>query len=334
MEVSHHVHLTAAEMGSLWNFYLANTMSRSMFQHFLMHIEDPDIKNCIEKSDSLSKDILTKLTTLFQEEQMPVPIGFGGKDVNLDAPRLFSDTFYLEYLSMMSKLGSIFYSITLPNMSRMDLRLLISQWITSTIDLSNLIIEVQLKKGIYVRPPFIPTAKAVEFVDKQSFFNGFFGEKRPLMGIEISQIFANIQLNSIKTALLTGFSQVAKTKDVRDFFLRGKHINMKQSKIFTSFFEKEELPSIMPNHHGITNSQKSPYSEKMMLFHVTNLSSAKARNFGDSMAVSPRHDLMATYGRFMIETGNFAEDGGNLLIEHGWMEKQPQNVDRKKLVKD
>ncbi|MBT2693869.1 DUF3231 family protein [Bacillus sp. ISL-55] len=326
---------TSGEIGNLWNIYMANSMAVCMFKHFLLNVDDAEIKDCLVTADQLSRDILTKLKELFQDEGMAVPLGFSLEmDVNADAPRFFSDSFYLNYLDMMAKYGALYYSVALPGFSKMDLRHSITDFHISSLNLSNKVTEMMLEKGLHVRAPSIPTMKEASFVEKQSFFNGYFGDKRPLSAMEITHLFLNIQVNAIKTILVMGFSQVAKNEDVRNYFLRGKKINIKQHNTLSQIMYKEDLPVSIPSQFMITESTEAPYSDKLMLFHISNLSSAKVRNFGDSMAVSPRHDLGATYARFLLETANFAEDGGNIQIENEWMERQPSNVDRNQLAKE
>lgn len=324
---------TSSEIGNLWNIYIANSMAVCMFRHFLLNVEDEQIKDCLLAADELSKKILSQLENLFTTEGMAVPQGFSEADVNAKAPKLFSDSFYLNYLDMMVKYGALYYSVALPGFSKMDLRHLITDINISTLNLSNKVTEVMLEKGLHVRPPYIPTPSEVSFVEKQSFFNGYFGDKRPLTAMEITHLFLNIQVNAVKMILVMGFSQVAKHDEVREYFLRGKKINIKQHNILSQIMYKEELPVSIPSQFMVTESTEAPYSDKLMLFHISNLSSAKVRNFGDSMAVSPRHDLGATYIRFLMETANFAEDGGNIQIEHEWLESQPGNVDRNQLAK-
>lgn len=324
---------TSGEIGNLWNIYMANSMARCMFRHFLLNVEDKEIEDCLLAADELSKKILSQLENLFTTEGMAVPQGFLDADVNENAPKLFSDSFYLSYLDMMVKYGALYYSVALPGFSKMDLRHLITDINISTLNLSNKVTEVMLEKGLHVRPPYIPIPSEVSFVEKQSFFNGYFGDKRPLTAMEITHLFLNIQVNAVKTVLVMGFSQVAKHEEVRDYFLRGKKINIKQHNILSQIMYKEELPVSIPSQFMVTESTEAPYSDKLMLFHISNLSSAKVRNFGDSMAVSTRHDLGATYIRFLMETANFAEDGGNIQIEHEWLESQPGNVDRNLLAK-
>ena len=129
--------LTSAEKANLRNFYMANTMSHCMFQHFLAHVENKQIKEIIKDSDLLSQRIIERVKNFFQEENIPLPTGFSEQDVNLTAPRLFSDSFYLLYIDMMYKLGLIFYSITLPNTTRLDIRLFITETMHDAANYSN-----------------------------------------------------------------------------------------------------------------------------------------------------------------------------------------------------
>ena len=55
--------------------------------------------------------IYEKLTTIFKEEQIPVPTGFTYEhDVNLNAPRMYTDIFMLTYLTHMAQIGLVGYS--------------------------------------------------------------------------------------------------------------------------------------------------------------------------------------------------------------------------------
>lgn len=333
MEEKQTIEWTTGEIGNLWNIYMANSMAVCMFKHFLQNVEDEEIKDCLVAADHLSKKILSDLETKFKKEGMAVPQAFSADDVIEDAPRLFSDSFYINYLDMMVKFGALYYSVALPSFSKMELRNYLTDINISTLHLSNKVTEVMLNKGLHLRSPYIPAPKKVVHVEKQSFFNGFFGDKRPLTALEVSHLFTNIQVNAIKTILIMGFSQVAKHEEVRSYLLRGKKINIKQHNVLSQILNKENLPVSIPSQFKVTDSTEAPYSDKLMLFHISNLSSAKVRNFGDSMAVSPRHDLGSTYARFLMETANFAEDGGNIQIENDWLERPPGNVDRDQLAK-
>ena len=57
-----------------------------------------------------------------------------------------------------------------------------------------------LKQGTYIKPPSISTPDKVDFVKKQHFLAGFFGQKRSLTSMEISHLFLNTQSNAIGKA--------------------------------------------------------------------------------------------------------------------------------------
>jgi hypothetical protein len=83
----------------------------------------------------------------------------------------------------------------------------------------------------------------------------------------------------------------------------------------------------------VTDSKLSPFSDKLMLFKITSLSSVKLRLFGNSLSLCNRHDVIAVISRLMLETANYVEDGSNILIDHGWLEQMPLAANRSELAK-
>lgn len=58
----------------------------------------------------------------------------------------------------------------------------------------------------------------------QQFLSGFLGRKRALTSIEITQLFLNVQTNSIGKAQITGFAQISQNEEVKQYLARGKQI--------------------------------------------------------------------------------------------------------------
>jgi hypothetical protein len=56
-------------------------------------------------------------------------------------------------------------------------------------------------------------------------------------------------------------------------------------------------------------------------------------NYATSSAASLRMDLATNYVRLTAEIAQYAQDGATILIDNGWLEEPPQNVDRKELAK-
>jgi hypothetical protein len=82
-----------------------------------------------------------------------------------------------------------------------------------------------------------------------------------------------------------------------------------------------------------TRSTEAPFSGKLMMFQIAALNSSGLGYYGASLGASPRRDIGAAYVRLMAEIVEFAEDGANLMIDNGWLEKPPSAPDRKALAR-
>ncbi|WP_404328793.1 DUF3231 family protein [Mesobacillus maritimus] len=102
--------LTSVEMGKLWVTYVGNSMTKGILQYFLNNVKDEDIKVLLENGLRLIVNFMGTVEDIFTKENFPIPIGFTEKDVNLDAPRLFEDEFYVHYLKYTAKAGMSIYS--------------------------------------------------------------------------------------------------------------------------------------------------------------------------------------------------------------------------------
>ncbi|MBO9597356.1 MAG: DUF3231 family protein [Cohnella sp.] len=324
--------LTSAEVGKLWATYMGNSMANRIFPYFLRNVDDNEIRGVLEKAYRLTERLLTTITDMFEREGHPLPRGFEEKDVNVGAPRLFGDEFYLHYLKYTSKAGISIYSIAVPLMSRLDVRDFFTDCMKSTVDLINEVNDLLDAKGYLIKPPLIPTPNNIDFVQKQSFLNGFFGDIRPLSALEITHIYDNVQNNAISSAVLTGFSQSAKTEQVRNYFLRGKEIAQKHIQVLNKLLQKDDLPTHPVLDHLVSDSTFSPFTDKIMLFHKVDMFIVRIRTYGNALAFSARHDVASVFVRFMAEVGNYVEDGANIMIDFGWMEQPPQATDRDALT--
>ncbi|MGW8788369.1 DUF3231 family protein, partial [Heyndrickxia sporothermodurans] len=124
--------LTAAEMGKLWATYMGNSMSIRVLTYYLLHTEDKDIKKVLNDALQLSESMVKEIEKIFIQEDFPIPLGFGEQDVNLSAPRLFADEFYLYYLKYAGKAGLSLYSIAIPIVIREDVKEFFSYCLNST----------------------------------------------------------------------------------------------------------------------------------------------------------------------------------------------------------
>jgi len=333
LETRHNVPLDSAEIALLWTQYMNDSLAICMHKHFLSNIEDTEIKSVLEYGLQLSEAHIKKLESILKEEQMVIPTGFTEKDVNSSAPRLFTDAFYLFYVHNMGKIGIEGYSFSLSNSARLDIVEYFSECIHESIKLFNKATEIMLSKGLFIRAPFIPKPKKLEIVQKQSYLTGFFGNKRPINVTEISSIYFNLIRNHLGQALVMGFSQVAESQQVREYMVRGRNIAAKHIEIFGSILSEDQLPSATSWNAQPTDSNISPFSDKLIMFHLLMLNAAGISHYGRSMGSSARRDLGSTYTRLIAEVADYAEDGTNIMINNGWLEQQPQAADRDGLAK-
>ncbi|MEC0269428.1 DUF3231 family protein [Paenibacillus anseongense] len=324
--------LTSAEMGKLWATYMGNSMTKCILSYFLNHVDDQEIKNVVENALTMCEEFVQTIKEIFTKANFPVPIGFTEADVNLGAPRLFHDEFYLHYLIYAGKVGISLYGIALPLMSRLDIRAFYTHVLDSTTKLQNQVIDQLTAKGLMDKPPYIPAPNKVDFVKKQNYLNGFFGKVRPLHALEITHLYDNILNNETSKTILIGFCQVAKLQQVREYFVKGKEIAYKHIETFSQFLHEEDLPSPPLLDHMVTDSTFPPFSDKLMLFHKLDMFTMRIRSYGNSMAVNGRHDLEAKYAQLLLDVANYAEDGANIMIDLEWMEQPPGAIDRDSLT--
>ncbi|MFD1040450.1 DUF3231 family protein [Virgibacillus byunsanensis] len=334
MKKEHNVELSAAELANLWGQYQNDTLSVCTIKHFLANIEDKEIKKILEYALELSNKHIQFLHKLFSDEKMVIPQGFTDDDVVAQAPRLFTDGFYLIYIQNMGKIGMDIYSLALANSARLDVSKYFTECLYSSAELYNRASSVMLDKGIMMRAPQIPKSKKVEFVQKQSFLTGWFNRRRPINALEISHIYFNLLRNILGEALLTGYSQVAKLEEVRKYLIRGRDIASKHVEIFNSVMSEELLPSPSTWITPPTDSTVAPFSDKLMLYQVTSLNGIGIGHYGASLGASMRRDLASHYTRILTEIAQYSEDGINIMIDQGWLEKPPHSVDRNHLAKD
>jgi len=323
--------LSAAEISGLWVSYMVDSMAVCCLGHFLKKCEDEDVAAILRYARHLSERHVATVAELFRAESIPVPVGFTDRDANVDAPRLFSDEFVLLYLHQLSNQGMAFYAKMLAVVAREDVHRFYMECSASSIELNANTKKALLTKGLYVRPPYAPVADHAEMVEGSGFLRGFLGERRPLSVLEIMNCFYNLQTTEIVKTLLLGFAQVAETKAAKDFFGRGRLIAQRQADWFRSTLSDEDLSAASPWNTYVSDSTTSPFSDKLMLFHLSVLTGAGIEQYGFCLSTSMRRDLGAKYAQLLAEMVTYNDDAAKLMIERGWMEQPPLIVDREAL---
>ena len=326
--VEHLTKLTSAEISMLWSTYINDTMSICVLKHFLQTCEDEDIKPIIKRALSYSYDHVEQISDLFSKEGIPQPDGFGEKDVHLEAKKLFSDVTYMRYLHHMARTGLNAYSLAKSISCRKDIRMLFKHFLNQTENLYDENTELMQEKGVFIRSPYMSYPEKVEYITERKFLGGLVGHRRPLLGVEIAHLGINIEVANVAKTLLLGFSQVAQSKKISDYFKAGYDLGKSMVEDFIVKLKEDDNSYPSTWDSTITNSTEAPFSDKLMLFHTNAQTAIGLGDFGLAIAASLRKDLTVNYEAYILRVGKFAMDGANLLIDHGWFEKPPQSIDR------
>lgn len=329
----HQVTLTSAEISSLWTAYQSDTLNICGISFFLIYVEDQAIRQVLEQALAITEKRKETEIQLLNSANHPIPQGFTDKDIHLNAPRLFSDKLYLLYTLNTTYLNLITFSSDLSMVSRTDMIHFFSDSLSDVQVLHQQAKELAIEKGIYIRPPKIPAPQQIEFVQADRFLAGWFGERRPLLGTEIAMLVYNSNRNALGQAMITGFSQVAENKEVKQYFERGREISGKHYDVFSAALHEDYLSDGILLTPEVTASTIAPFSDKLMMNFVTSLTASGIGQYGASISASPRHDLGVKYTRLMAEIARYSNDGAKILIENGWMEQPPMAANRKDLAK-
>ncbi|MCM3239689.1 DUF3231 family protein [Heyndrickxia oleronia] len=329
------IKLTSAEIASIWTGYMNDSLSKCILGYFLQHVEDKDIRSVVQFAYDLSSAHIEKLKEIFQQEQIPLPIGFTSEDVNLNAPRLYTDMFMLTYILNMGKAGLLAYSGFCAMSARKDIRDYFREGLKETSDLFDKSSEISLSKGIFVRAPFIAYPSKTDYVDSHKYLSGFsfFSKQRPLNSVEISHLYTNIQTNLMGAKLATSFAQGSPRKEIQQWMLRGRDISEKHIQVFTKALLSNGIQPPVSSDISITDSITPPFSDKLTMFHMSLLSATGTGNYATAAAASQRSDLIINYERLSLEIAQYAKDGADIMIKNAWLEQPPGTQDKDKLVK-
>jgi hypothetical protein len=133
--------------------------------------------------------------------------------------------------------------------------------------------------------------------------------------------------------LMIGFAQVAKNKEVQNYLVKGMKLS-KKIEIDLGEFLRQSFIEPPATHAGkATDSKIAPFSDKLMMYNTGLLTSFGLGSNALGGAFSLRNDLPAKMALLAKDIFTFAQDGGKIMIENGWMEEPPQIEDRNKLTK-
>ncbi|QDR79946.1 DUF3231 family protein [Sporomusa termitida] len=332
MPTANKLPLTSAEISNLWNMYMSDTLVVCVKKYLLAKAEDQQIRTILQQALTVSEKRSRDIAAIFSSSNVAIPVGFSDKDVNIEAPRLYSDTFALYHALSRAKYALQMSALFLFLADRPDVRNLFQEAIAACAKLLEDAKQVALTKGILIRSPIVSIPQTPNFVEKPSYIGHIIGGQRPLHVVSLMHIFLSIQENLLGKALISGFSQVARDTELRKFFLRGVEIGAKQIKGLSSFLSDEDVPIPSSPDSMLTSSTIPPFSDKLMMNHIILLNQFNLADIGVAVGQSTRTDIAADYMRMAAEIIQYGEDGINIAIKNGWMEAPPQVVSHRELA--
>jgi hypothetical protein len=326
--------LTSSEIGTLWGEYLNGTMADIVNRYMFTIIEDESIKNIFDDAIKTFEKQKKQLVIFLENEGFPVPIGFTESDLNKGAERLFTDIFCLNYLHIMTLHGLLGHITSLSVSVRKDLRDFYDSCDNDAKRMYHQTIELLLEKGNFQRDPLFYPPKNPEFITSQDYLDGFFGKGRRLNATEIISISFNLKKSIMAKTLSIAFSQVTQLKEVRKFLEDSEEASDGQIQSLSKILHADNLPVPKSWETEVTTSTDSPFSEKLMLYHIGFLFQAAQAYHGTGLAAAMRTDLVTTYEKNILKTLMITKKWFNIMAQNKWLEQPPLAPNRKEIAKE
>jgi hypothetical protein len=195
-------------------------------------------------------------------------------------------------------------------------------------------IDLLLEKGSFQRDPLFYPTKNPEYVSSQDFTDGFFGKGRKLSATEIISISINLKKSIMAKTLSIAFSQVTQTKEVRKFLNDAENTADQQIKTFSKIMQTDNLPVPKSWETEVTTSTDSPFSDKLMLYHIGFLFQAAQNYHGTGLASAMRTDLITTYEATILKNLMITKKWFNIMVQNNWLEQPPLAPNRKEIAKE
>jgi Protein of unknown function (DUF3231) len=326
--------ITSSEIANLWMAYQEKSMIIRVLEHFIEHANDPEKQLLQSHYNGASKSIEI-ISGIFKQEGAITPLGFTENDVHKGVPKLYDFMFDTMYLHMMTKVEMGLFSLFTSMSYRKDIEEFFISLTQESQVMNSQLTQLLLEKGVLVRPAYVSMPKEVHFVKDKKYMSGlnWFSETRSLNTVEVSLIHHAIENNLVGMQLMIGFAQVAKDKEVKNYLAEGMRLSEKIEMELGEFLRQSFIEPPATHAGKATKSKIAPFSEKLMMYNTSLLTSFGLGSNALGGAFSLRSDLPIKMAIFGKDISDFAKEGGKIMIKNGWMEEPPQIEDRNQLTK-
>jgi len=329
------IQLTSTELGSLWMIYISISARLIMLDYFKDKTIDKEAQNILTTYISEGQTIKNEIVNIFNNEKAVIPIGFDERDVVREAPPLYDDLFHIMFLRQMMKISfavsavytAMSYKKEVQDVLKLNYDVAYKYYVMAT--------NYLLGKGVLARPPYVTMPKQVEFIEDKNYMSGFniFSDKRSLNTIEVGFINQSIEDNIFGMQLMTGFAQVATESEVKKYFIEGKELAKKIISQYSDVLLQSDIQPPSAWAGKATDSTKPPFSDKLMMYLTSLISSSSIGFTAIGTSFSMRSDLHIKLALITKDAFDYAKEGSKIMIAHKWMEEPPQMEDRNQLTK-
>ena len=320
------VQLTSSELGTLWMTYIALSARLSVFDIFNDNTIDKEAKSIFNAYMVDGQNLKEKFLNIFNNKNVVIPLGFTEKEVVREAPPLFDDIFNIMQFRKAMKLNlgrsGVFAAMTyqkeVNDIFKRSFEISNKYYMMTTNYLSG--------KGVLARSPYVIMPKQVQFVEDKNYMSGFnvLSHRRSLDTIEVGYINESIESNVLTIQFLTGFAQVAKEIEVKKYFIEGKKLSEKIVAELSNILLQSDIQPSSKYAGKVTDSTQAPFSDKLMMYTNSLISSTTLGFTELGTAFSMRNDLPLKLAFVSKDTFEYAKKGSKIMIEHKWMEEPPQ----------
>jgi hypothetical protein len=329
------IQLTSTELGTLWMTYQSTSASLKLFDLFKEKTIDKEAQNILSDYTTECQNIKSNIENIFKNDNAIIPMGFLEADIIKEATPLFDDFFNIMFLRQMMKLnlGNSAIASAMSYMKEVNDVLKLNYDVANNYFMRSS--NYLLKKGVLPSPPYATMPIQVEFIEDKNYMSGFhiISDKRALNTVEVGYITEAIQSNIVGMQLMTGFAQVAKESEVKAYFIEGKELSKKTITDLSDLLLQSDIQPPSTWAGKATNSQVPLFSDKLMMYITSLLSSAGIGYTAMGTSFSMRSDLHLKFAEIAKHIFDFAKKGGKIAIKHRWMEEPPQMEDRNQLTK-
>ncbi len=141
--------ITSSEIGTLWMTYQQKTLIICLLDYMIEHADDEDAKTIMTDLREQLIIYIRKTKTIFEKEGAVVPTGLSSQDVNVQAPKLFTNGFDIMFLPVIKEISMGMYTLSLGKAYREDVVKFYQDLTKITQGCYDSCTQYLLKKGFY-----------------------------------------------------------------------------------------------------------------------------------------------------------------------------------------